>query len=91
MFSRKQSFKGGKASQKVKASNRNAGRRLELESLACKHAGFAEIVFSSEDTLTIKTGVNSGREFFADSMPEAIFNDGTCIGGQPDFLDKYEN
>lgn len=86
MFTRKQSSRGGKSVQTQKAAVRHLARKAELEAAAANHGGFAQVNFHSDDTLMVASGVLAGREFFTDTKPEAIFNDGTIVGESPWFL-----
>jgi hypothetical protein len=86
MFTRKQSIRGGHAAQSQKSAAKNLARKAELAALAAERGGFAQINFCSSDTLMVASGTLTGREFFADTKPEAIFNDGSFVGGAPWFL-----
>jgi hypothetical protein len=86
MFTRKQSSRGGHTAQAQKSAARNRARKAELAVLAAERGGMAQINFHSDDTLMVASGKLTGRVFFADTKPEAIFNDGYCIGGSPWFL-----
>lgn len=86
MFTRKQSICGGQAAQAQKSAARNLARKAELAALAAERGGFAKINFRSDDTLMVASGALTGREFFADTKPEAIFNDGSFVGESPWFL-----
>ena len=86
MFTHKQSVRGGQAAQAQKSAAKNLARKAELAVLAAERGGFAKINFHSNDTLMVASGELIGREFFADTKPEAIFNDGSFVGGSPWFL-----
>ncbi len=78
---------GGKVTQQRRDADVRAKRAKELKELALQHDGFASLALYDDELTIIQSGTLEGKKFFTDTKPEAIFADGTIIGGNPWFLD----